>query len=128
MRKTFLLTAFVLFFAMTATGQHFIKGKVLDENQHPLEGANVFIKSEGIGKITDKNGEFFFENLSRKSYQLDVSYVGFETLKVTTQVDREIIITLKSKDYLMDEIIITSLRANERSAVAYSEVKKEEIE
>ena len=128
MRKTFLLTAFVLFCAMAATGQHFIKGKVLDENQHPLEGANVFIKSEGIGKITNKNGEFFFDHLSRKSYQLDVSYVGFETLKVTTQVDREIIITLKPKDYLMNEIIITSLRANERSAVTYSEVKKEEIE
>ncbi|HOJ66440.1 MAG TPA: TonB-dependent receptor [Paludibacteraceae bacterium] len=126
--RQFVFTAILLFGTLMSFGQHWIKGKVLDENGHPLVGADIYLQKEGIGKTTDKNGTFLFENLKNKNYFLQVSYLGYETQWVETTPDKEITIQMNRISIEIDEITVTSLRANERSPIAYSEIKKEEIE
>ncbi len=46
-----------LFFVASSLAQE-ISGKVVDENQNPLIGANVSVESERVGAATDLNGDF----------------------------------------------------------------------
>jgi iron complex outermembrane receptor protein len=126
MRQIF-MTAFMLVWTVMSFGQHLIKGKVIDENGGVLQGAAVFIKSENRGKTTDKNGDFIFDGLGKTRYTIDISFLGYENASVQAVVDRELVVRLSRKTFTINEVTVSSLRANDRSAVAYSDVKKEDI-
>ena len=65
-----------MFFHLNATFT--IQGKVLDaETGEPLIGANVLIVGTAIGKVTDLDGSFTFEQL-KECVQLDVNFTGYE--------------------------------------------------
>lgn len=126
--RQFLIALFLLTTTFLTFAQHFIKGKVTDEKGQELIGATVFIKSESLGKTTDKQGQFIFENLKRNIYTVEISFVGYETQVSNLLSDRENFIQLQRKTYEISEITVTSLRANDLSAVAYSDMKKEELQ
>jgi len=127
MRQIF-IAAFMLFSAFTAFAQHTLSGKVLDENGHPLVGATVVLQSNAKGQTTTKAGSFLFSQLAKKSYAIEVSFIGYESAVSQAKVDTEVIVKLTPKAFSMNEITVTSLRANDRSAVAYSNVSAKEIE
>ncbi|MDR3651964.1 MAG: TonB-dependent receptor [Paludibacter sp.] len=126
MRQIF-ITAFVLFFALTAFAQHTIKGKVLDENGKVLVGATVVIQNSSLVQSTSKDGSFSFDGLKNNQYSLEVSYVGFETRVSQINTDQNLTITLNPKSYSIDEITVSSLRATDKSPVAYTNIDKEAL-
>ena len=113
--------------AISAFAQHTIKGKVMDENGNLLTGATVKVQNSSLGKITDKNGVFLFDGLTKALYTLKTSYVGYETTFVQTNVDSEILVILKSKSISINEITVTSQRANDKSPIAYTNIDKESL-
>jgi iron complex outermembrane receptor protein len=126
MRQIF-IAAFMLVSAISAFGQHVIKGKVLDEKGNSLTGATVVVQNSSSGKTTDKNGSFLFDKLAKLHYTLKASFIGYETTTVQADVDKEIVLTLKSKSVSIDEITVTSLRASDKSPVAYTNIDKEAL-
>jgi iron complex outermembrane receptor protein len=126
MRQIF-IAVFMLLTVISTYGQHTIKGKVLDENGAALAGASVIIQNTSLGKITDKDGAFFFDGLNKNRYSLLVSFLGYEKSVFHVNVDTELVLKLKPQTISINEITVISLRANERSAVAYSNVNAEEI-
>lgn len=125
--RQLLISALLLFSTGFLFGQHFIKGKVTDENGNAIQGATVFIQEISSGKTTNKNGEFEFSDLAKYNYTLKVSYLGYTSAQIQTFTDKELIVKLTSTSYSLDEITVNSLRANNRSAVSYSNVDKQEI-
>lgn len=126
--RQFFITAILLIWTATSFGQHLIKGKVTDENGSALSGATVYIKTESVGKTTDKKGEFIIDGLTKTRYAIEVSFIGYESTTVQAVTDRELIVKLKSKSFSLNEITVSSLRANDKSAVTYSDVKKTDID
>ncbi len=126
--RQIIFTAILLCFSTISFAQHVLKGQVTDENGFPLPGSTVYNVSEKSGQITDKNGQFIFTDLNGKSFTLQVSYVGYETATVNATADSELKIAMKQKSFSINELTVTSLRANNKSAIAYSDVKKEEIQ
>lgn len=126
MRQIF-IAAFMLVSAFTAFGQHAIKGKVLDENGDALYGASVVIQNSSLGNTTDKSGSFTFENLTQKSYTLKVSFIGYKSETLQVSVDKDVTVKLQSKSVSMNEVMVTSLRATDKSPVAYSNLDKETL-
>lgn len=64
-----------------------IAGIVVDqENGETLIGANVLIEGTAIGATTDLDGQFTIPNMDVGTYNLTVSYIGYNTLRVQ-QVD-----------------------------------------
>lgn len=53
-----------------------ISGLVLDENNRPLEGASVWFKGTGVGKATERDGRFYFKDVSVNT-TLCISHVGY---------------------------------------------------
>lgn len=125
--RQLLISALLLFSTGFLFGQHFIKGTVTDENGNAIQGATVYIQEISSGKTTNKNGEFEFFDLVKYNYTLKVSYLGYTSAQIQTFTDKELTIKLLSTAYSLKEITVNSLRANDRSAVSYSNVDKQEI-
>jgi len=126
MRQIF-IAAFVLFSVFTVSAQYTLKGKVLDENGNALFGATVTIQNSSHVQTSQKDGSFNFEKLTKKSFRLEVSYIGYETVFHQAAVNQEVTIKLKSKSHSIDEVTIRSLRATDKSPVAYTNIDKETL-
>ena len=76
-----------------------LSGIVSDQSGNPLSEANVLINDTYLATSTDLNGQFTFGNLKQGSYQLKVSYIGYE--KSETSIDLK-------QDTLIEVVLIFS--------------------
>ena len=82
MRKIFLLLFFTPFFIFSQTDGT-LNGYVYDsESEMPLLGANIIIEGLNKGAVSDENGFFEILNINPKTYNLIVSYVGYQSKKI----------------------------------------------
>jgi len=127
MRQIF-IAVLLLFSGFLTFAQHTLKGRVSDENGNALVGATVLIQNSSLGRKTDKDGVFRFDGLNKKRYTLKITFVGYEVSVSQVNVDQDLVIVLNPKSVSIDEITVSSLRANENSPVAYSNVSAAQIE
>lgn len=81
-------------FAANATqSEKTIKGKVSNEKGKPLKSASVVILGKTIGTITDENGNFVLKVTDDSPIM--ISYVGFASVKVNPDFEKEMQITMK---------------------------------
>jgi len=60
-----------------------ITGMVLDKDTgEPLPGVNITVKGTYLGASTDLNGTYFIINVPVGTYELEVSYIGYHTVKI----------------------------------------------
>jgi hypothetical protein len=113
---TFLLIAFI------SNAQQTISGNVVDEKSKPVAGANVFIDGTYDGTSTDEKGNFIFQTDASGSQVLVISFLAYETLKLTIDANNCKDKTLKLKESLntLDAVVITagSFSAGEKSRVS----------
>jgi len=126
MRQIFISACLLISF-LTVSAQHTLKGKVFDENGNVLLGATVKVQNSSLIQTTTSDGIFSFEGLKNPRYTVEISYVGYDTYHLNVKVDQEQAIRLIPKSYSINEITITSLRATDKSAVAYSNVSAEDL-
>lgn len=83
-----------------------IKGKLLEkETNNPIPFAHVFIEGTLIGTTSDENGYFNLKMEEISSKPLIASAIGYVNLSfLGYNSDREIILYLKNKMYLLDDI------------------------
>lgn len=82
--KNFILSAvlFVLPFFINAQ-DGIIRGKIIDESSgEPLIGVAIEVIGLGTGTISDFDGDFDLR-LSPGSYDINITYLGYSTLKIT---------------------------------------------
>ena len=102
--KLWMLCICTLISAATVA-QETIKGVVLDEQNAPLVGANVYWDGTQIGTSTDIDGAFELKKVDGKSI-LDVSYIGYTSAKITVGAsDQNIEIKLKESVELQEVVI-----------------------
>ena len=63
---------------------HF-RGTIRDENNKPIEGAAITIKSLPAGTTTDKQGKFEL-NIPNGTYAVEISFVGYKTVQQTVVI------------------------------------------
>lgn len=111
-----------LLLSTIAFGQSKISGTVVDEKNRPIVAANVFIEGTYDGASTDEKGEFVFETLEKGKKVLIVSFLTFETIKRTIDVENfnNQILYLKESVNTLDAVIITAgtFEAGEKTRVS----------
>lgn len=117
LRKITLLL--ILFFSFLGFSQNYsVKGVVKDEKELEIAFANVVLQdvqntSLLLGTTTDENGFFKFSDLKPKTYNLTISFLGFENfsgkIKLEGNVDFKTVI-LKKVEEALDEIVVTAKR------------------
>ena len=74
--KTIILLS-VLLFSLSVFSQSTISGKIVDEKNKPIPGANIFINGTYDGASSDENGNFSFETSAQNNQVLIVSFLIF---------------------------------------------------
>ena len=124
-----LLCIILLFVTKFSNAQEFtISGKVFDSNANVLAGASVNVESTNLGSSSDMNGEFKI-SLIKGEYTLSISYTGFQTVRkeIKLNENKKISITLLSENFILDEVLVSSVRANSSIPVTFSDINKEDI-
>jgi iron complex outermembrane receptor protein len=119
-----LMTLVFLFFTHVVFGQK-VEGIVFDQDtKAPLWGASVSVKGSQKGNVTDSKGRFQLAFTSSSATIL-VSFVGYEPAEVPVEKSKQI--GLKKSNFLQDEVVVRATRADENSAMAYSNVSATEL-
>ena len=88
MKKLFSVLMFCCFSLTTVFAQQTteVRGRVTDENKQPLIGVDVVLEGTSIGVSTDDKGFYELRNVPVGKQTIVFSYLGFQTLKIRTDV------------------------------------------
>ncbi|MCI4671707.1 MAG: TonB-dependent receptor [Bacteroidia bacterium] len=94
-----------------------------------IEGAEVAIPELKIVTFTNNEGQYAFQNVPRGKYSLILRAVGHESMTYDIDVaDEDLILDYTlTKISILEDVLITSLRASEKTATTFSSLNKEEI-
>jgi iron complex outermembrane receptor protein len=98
------------------------------ESGKPVSGAVIRIDSSFQFSISDAAGHFTVVGQKGDSVPAVVTHISYNPERVMLYPGKENTIPLSFRAYLAEEVNITATRATTSSAVAYSELEKEEIE
>jgi iron complex outermembrane receptor protein len=129
--KRFLhLAIAILLLPLLTKAQFTISGSVAEKTNHTLlPGASITLKNTGTGTTADKQGFYQLNNIKAGKYTLSVSFIGYETIQRTIEVngDQTIDFSLVQSSFLADEVIVMATRATEKSGTTYKNVSKSDI-
>jgi len=129
MKNTFLALVLFLFCTGNVVAQqlHTVKGVVLNQNTNfPLVGAQVYILDSSQGVITNNKGEFLF-SLPKGTFNVEFSYLGFETMFNTFSISKDTIVNIQlvPTSINLQTVKVTTTRAD--ANVSSIEVNKTEL-
>ena len=105
----------LLFISSTLFAQNTeIKGTILDEDNIPLMGANVFWQGTSIGTTSDENGKFILKK-SPDTNSLLISYIGFKTQKIEVTTSTSFEIKLVALTTLNEVIVSKTVKSTRNS-------------
>ncbi len=131
MKKQVLTGLLCLAMSVQASAQFVLSGKIVDSANEPVAGANVIFPAENKGTVTGETGMFRFVDVPKGTYEITISFVGYESVSKTITVERNRdigVVTINEKSFLGEEVTVTALRAGEKTPMAFVNIDREEIE
>jgi iron complex outermembrane receptor protein len=124
------ITIFLFLFVSVLTNAQkvTVSGKIVDKNQKILTGATVLVKETNQGISSDLDGNFSFK-LNKGTFTLKVSFIGFKTIEKSIFLDEDKVVTivLEEDDNVLDEVLVSAVRATSNIPVTYSNLGKKEL-
>ena len=124
------ITIFLFLFVSVLTNAQkvTVSGKIVDKNQEVLTGATVLVKETNQGISSDLDGNFSFK-LNKGTFTLKVSFIGFKTIEKSIFLDEDKVVTivLEEDDNVLDEVLVSAVRATSNIPVTYSNLSKKEL-
>lgn len=129
--KKFIFLAATIFATANCIAQHSVYGTVQDSLSNPIVGATVRILNTYKGVSSDNNGNFRLNNLSAGNYQLEVSFIGYQSHQINVEnlaENREYNVVLKESRQTLDELVVSATRVKENSPIAHNNISYQDIE
>ena len=124
------ITIFLFLFVSVLTNAQkvTVSGKIVDKNQEVLTGATVLVKETNQGISSDLDGNFTFK-LNKGTFTIRVSFIGFKTIEKNIFLDKDKVVTivLYEDDNILDEVLVSAVRATSNIPVTYSNLSKKEL-
>ena len=114
MNKYYISLWFILLFGAFTFAQNTLEIKILTEiEKEPLLGATVYIESLDKGSITNFDGIAEFTDLPDGEYNVQISFLGFQTLKTSIKVpmNGSLMFYLKESANSLDQVFLQSTRS-----------------
>ncbi|WP_074978088.1 TonB-dependent receptor [Zhouia amylolytica] len=110
-----LFCGLLMLFSLCAFSQTTITGKVVDQDNQPIPGANVVIIGKAEGAVTDFNGRFSLTTDQTPPFKLRVTSIGFSSVELEVTSDNQNLdIILEEAQTQLDEIVVSASRTPER--------------
>lgn len=112
MKKLF---AFIIFLSCVTTfAQTTITGRIVDNSNVPVLGANILIPEFSEGTVSDINGDFSLSVSQDPPFHLEISSVGYETQRVSVTSKNQVVNVTLLEGNALDEIVVSASRTPER--------------
>lgn len=95
----------IIFFWFNQSISQVINGKIVDENDQPLEGVSVYFDGTTIGTTTNTIGFFEFNLQSIPNATLVISYIGYESVYLNS-IQSSINLKLKPNAIALKEVVL----------------------
>ncbi len=129
MKRLFIIATLILLATGPVLAQITVKGRVVDNNNEVLPGATIIVKGTQQGFITDMDGNFTVNNVSKDDV-LVISFIGMVTQEIIVGDQTQINVSLSPDTKQLDEVVIVGYgdvkRANLTGAVV--DIKAAELE
>jgi len=123
----FVVPFLLLLTTISTQAQAVLSAKVMNESQEPLVGAIVQVVQLKKTTVTDGDGYFKIE-VPEGTYNIEISFVGFETLKrEISTADSNLIFELKVGENVLNEVLVSAVRVKADAPIAHSNLNKKEI-
>src|SRR5690606_11244631 len=116
--KHILSSLFIIGFTLSSLAKNgTISGTVISDQGYPIPNANVIIKGTNQGTNTNNTGTFNLSSLSSGKYSLEISYVGFRSKTLQSNVtdnqtvDLGTIILIENREVL-NEVVLEAEQKN----------------
>lgn len=120
----------VLCGSMPATAQNGIKitGKVVDNTQLEIIGANVLVKGTDTGAITNIDGEYTIVVPNEKAV-LVFSFIGYQKQEIVVGKNKVINVTLRDDSQALDEVVVVAYGTQSKATLtgALSSIDTKEL-
>ena len=105
-----------------------IRGKILDESDLPLPGANVLIKGTSIGTVSDMDGGFVIEAPNSESI-LVFSYLGYVSKEIQVGGQTSFNISLEPDLSNLEEVVVVGYGTQRKieTTGAIASIKSDEL-
>jgi TonB-linked SusC/RagA family outer membrane protein len=120
----------LMLIAAGAGAQTVIKGKVNDEKNDPIIGANIVLKGTSNGTVTDINGDFQLElPAGSEGSTLAISSIGYVTQEITVGSQTTFNVTLAEDTKMLSEVVVTGYTSQRKDNItgAVAIVRAEEL-
>ena len=104
----------MLMFFTSSIAQNILEIKVLTKKEkEPLLGATVYIASLDKGATTNFDGIAILEEIPNGNYEMQISYLGYETIEISISVPAtgELTFYLEESANTLEEIVLQSTRS-----------------
>lgn len=124
-----ILLFIVLLVSVSASGQYgTIRGFVYEEETgEPIIFTNVYLYKTSYGAATDVNGYFVISKIEPGNYELMITYLGYDTLRMDVNVEADDIISkqlfLKEASYMLDVVSVSAEKVEAKTQTRTSVVK-----
>jgi len=123
MRKIMMALLVGLCFALSTSAQdRLLSGRVLNNQDQPIEGVSVTSSDGKTGTQTDKNGNYSL-TVSAAAKSLVFSFVNYETITRSIGKSNKIDAILKSTDVSMEEVVVVGYGVQQKKAFTGSASK-----
>ncbi|HTI10878.1 MAG TPA: TonB-dependent receptor, partial [Puia sp.] len=89
-----------------------IKGKVITMDNKPAAGVTIQLRGTKKATLSEEDGSFTLGNLHSGTYEMEISLVGFTTIRQTVVVEKNstvaVHIELKASSGQLEEVIVTN--------------------
>ena len=133
-RKYLVLSFFLTLTYFSQAQNATINGTVTDINNKLLNGVNIAVLGTSKGVSTDNTGNYTINGLNQRTYFLQVSYLGYQTITKEVTLDT----TEKAVDFVLyqtsdelSEVVVTAnrrLQNIQKTAASVSAVNTKKIE
>lgn len=117
-----MLVVATIFTSIHVSAQTEISGRVIEYNGRPIMGANVYLEGTYDGVSTDIEGRFLFETSELGIQDLVISFLSYETYRLTADVSTMRTITIKLREDVnsLDTVVISAgtFEASDNSKVS----------
>lgn len=106
-----------------------ISGKILDEMNEPVIGANIIENNTNNGTSTNVNGEFRLV-LSGQSDIIRVTYIGYKTIRYRVTNTSTITLKLEPESSELEDLVVIGYGAQKKASVvgAITQIKSEDLQ
>ncbi len=119
MRKLFLLLWGVVFFAIQASAQRTVSGKVTDEKGNPIPNVSVLARGTTTGTVTKSDGTYIL-TVPANAKALVFSSVDMSPVELAIGTQTMINATLKAEDKTLSEVVVTGYGTQRKREVTGS--------